>query len=249
MQGDMSTLVDLMELFYGGEKGVGMMGKLMHSIMTVGADGKPKEQQAGEQREQQPSKVIGGTAAGAATTGTFYDAVKESAAEADRKQNEKVQPDMFEEAIKAEVEKFGIKEEEAAYFARVSSIMAEDVRAAVEQEPDLDKREELAHKAAAELIQARRVTYTACQEILVSGTQGLDIMFRDNREGLSLFLQQTELTTLYYQVKQAENAKDEQQLAKLNEVLRKRCEAIKSGQSFTQEEKVKQERHLMRRGR
>ena len=34
MQGDMSTLVDLMELFYGGEKGVGMMGKLMHSIMT-----------------------------------------------------------------------------------------------------------------------------------------------------------------------------------------------------------------------
>ena len=40
MQGDMSTLLSLMELFYGGEKGVGMMGQLMHSLMTVGVDGK-----------------------------------------------------------------------------------------------------------------------------------------------------------------------------------------------------------------
>lgn len=243
MQGDMSTLLSLMELFYGGEKGVGMMGQLMHSLMTVGVDGKPKKE------EQAAKKAVGGVAAGATTQQLFVGSVKEAMADARRMSEQQVQPDLFEQAILDQVEQLGFKGEEAEYFARVSAIMAEDVRAAVEHEPDLTKRADLAKQAAAELIPKRRVIYNACLEIIQGGTQALDAMFQANPSGLSTFLQQTELTTIYYQIKQAEHAQDQSRLAKLNEELKKRCEAIKAGRSFSQEDQLKHERHQVRRGR
>ena len=241
MQGDMSTIIELMELFYGGEKGVGLMGQLMGSFVKSGNSQKPAV--------DPNNNVIGGVAAGAPTTQSWAEALRDAVAEAEQKQEKEVKPDIFEEAIKEEVSKYGIQDGEAEYFARVVSIMSEDVREMVENERDPEKQADLAKQAAAELVSQRRATYAACREIIANGTQGLSAMFHDNQEGLSAFLTRTELTTLYYEVKQAESLGDQARLTQLNEKLKKRCEEISTGQSFTHEEKTKHIRHQSRRGR
>lgn len=241
MSGDMSTMIELMELFYGGEKGVGLMGQFMGSFMNSHKKEQPKQ--------EVEKKVIGGVAAGAPSTRSFSDALKEAVAEIEQKHAKEVQPDIFEEAIKNEVASYGIKEGEAEYFAKVVSVMAEDVREMVEQEKDPVRQADLAKQAAAQLVSQRRATYAACREIIENGTEGLSAMFRDNQEGLSAFLNRTELTTLYYEVKQAELSDNKERLAQLNEKLKKRCEDLATGNAMTREDKAKQVKHQTRRGR
>ena len=223
--GDITAIISLIETLYGKNVPFQVLGNAMHQALRPFTD----TPGVMAKQEEKAKKVIGGAAKNGVTKEKLYATLKEEFKEgisiAEREQKGK-ELDTFEQEVEKSLKDYGMSDEEAKYMNRIVCLLATKAHQQVMDEPDEERRRELAKKLVGELISQERNTYAACRATVNGGVEGLQGLFAGRPEELDGFLVRTGQTVSYYEILSLRQAGDTVKAAQQEEAFKEKCRVI-----------------------